>query len=457
MERPVTLPPSARALHAAHASAYRDFFEANDLVVSVAFNFPWGSLGTGHYSRYPRAKSKVGLRCYVGFRAVGREGAALRDITSYDVGRGEFVSGDRLHDEEGRIEETAARLLGEAGFGAGLEMSILSETARGHSFGLSGTSSAGIAAGLHLLAGKVTLKDLADPVEFSHTDKFDALFRQAWEFDFHFRHGNSTGHTAYVALSPWAGPELLITEPFDSNLPHQNLAGVRYRPLSLQERAGAGAAYAGAPADYCMVYAGQPAVPVAQIEGQRMEDFVGIDRRRLVLGKDVLSAAGVDFETYASRLLYGGAAVSAVDDVTVLLNAHTVELFQKFYREGPSDALTEAFLRHVTSYRHITTAFRQSTGFAGDFGYAFRKVRESDAESWGIMPAYLDSAGGGYVVATRPGMSRTTLAAALVEVRRKYPDAAIEYASWEDDAPHEGLRVEQWKTKGVAAPTWIGN
>lgn len=442
-------------MRADHVSAYREFFEANDLVVSVAFSFPWGSLGTGHYSRYPRTKSKVGLRCFVGFRAVGSGGAALRDITSYDVAQGAFASGDRLHDEEGHVEDVAAKLLAASGFGAGLEMSVLSETARGHSFGLSGTSCAGIAAGLQLLTGKMALADLADPVEFSHSPAFDALFRMAWEFDFHFRHGNSTGHTAFVALSPWAGPELLITEPFDSNLPYQNLPAVNYRPLSLQERSGAGLAYAGAPVDYCMVYSGHPAVPVSQIEGRRMEDFVGIDRRRLVLGKDILSAAGVDFETYASRLLYGGAAVSAVDDVTVLLNAHTVELFQKFYREGPSEPLTEAFLRHVSAYRHITSAFRSPTEFAGDFGYAFRKVRGSDAESWGIMPAYLDSAGGGYVVVTKPGLSRATLAAALVEVRRKYPDAAIEYASWEDDVPHEGLKVEQWTSQGVRAPDWL--
>lgn len=63
---------------------YRDFFARNDLVVSGSFNIPWT------IKTYLRAKTSIGLKCYVGIKLTSNPNITFGDIIFFDINKKKF-------------------------------------------------------------------------------------------------------------------------------------------------------------------------------------------------------------------------------------------------------------------------------------------------------------------------------------------------------------------------------
>ncbi|MDP2103807.1 MAG: hypothetical protein Q8K26_02705, partial [Candidatus Gracilibacteria bacterium] len=429
----------------------RDFFVRNDLVVSGCFNFPVGSSNIGHRSKYVRLRLKVPIKCYVGFKKRKDKQIVIKDVVFYNLSKKTYESSQfsEINKESARVIRVLEDMLAELDLEHGYDVEILSESSRGHSLGFSGTSSVLIITALHILAKKLSTHIFEKYDEFMKTDVFQDIFYKAWELDLISRYGNSIGENIIYTLSNNNIPFFFYTEQFDKTIDPKTIRDVSYwfAPVVDSQKQG-DFIIQDMPFDYYMVFSGIP-TDTKKVEEYKKADYDEFETKKDFIKNEII-AGNTAKNIYIKKFIEKGVdIVDSYADVMGLLNIKMIRFFKEITKKGYDAHLIEGFIDHINSYRHTMGLFEKQSSFASDFTYSFKKNQCNTEEKLGIMPAYSGKIGGGYVMITKPGISRDTIEKTIQDLRSVYPNIEIEYGSHLDGNSSDGVVVEQYISGGV--------
>ncbi|MDQ1343633.1 MAG: hypothetical protein QG650_353 [Patescibacteria group bacterium] len=144
---------NSQELKGENHETYERFFSKNETVVSGCFSMPWSNELIDHLSHFPLVRSKLPLRCYVGFSKRAEDGVVLDTVIQYEGMERGFVEkrwGEVFSMKES-MEAQLSQYLKSIGAEGGYSISLLSEVARGRSIGFTETIFATLSYGIHHL------------------------------------------------------------------------------------------------------------------------------------------------------------------------------------------------------------------------------------------------------------------------------------------------------------------
>jgi|GEM_PF-948168 len=128
-------------LQASFPATYQKFYSNNDIVMNGSFSIAWSPFAMGHRSNYLRLKTKTNLKCFAGLNKTQDRKVTFKTIDFYNIVEDRFDEYNfaDVNQKSAQIVEFIEGFLADNGAKFGLDISILSEVPRGHSFGFSGT------------------------------------------------------------------------------------------------------------------------------------------------------------------------------------------------------------------------------------------------------------------------------------------------------------------------------
>lgn len=424
---------------------YANFMVANDIVVGANYSIPWGGAVVGHRSKYLRTYVKVPLICHVGLRRRRDAKINFGNVASFDITKGEFETFpyQKTNPEHEKTAAAIRAYLDERGYREGVDISILSETTRGHGLGYTGVSSVALVVGLERLISKSG----GEPGKKNATAPNP--FHFAWKLEFIARYGNTLGEGVHLALSE-ASVSFHCCSQFDETMSPDRLETVEHYVRHLSGADDKPLSASDLPMDFCVVYSGHPT------DTRQVELFRSADRRAFEgcasTVRDSLFGGKIPADAYVAKFAKGKTPYDAIQDALVALNVRTVESFMRIAKNGFDHSTADDLADNANQYRHVLAAAEKQDGFAEKLSHRFASFVGTGSEKAGIVPCYTGKSGGGYVVTFKPGQGRVALEKAVDSLRSDYPETALEYASWIDGSSSSGPKVEHDPFSGVKSP-----
>lgn len=146
------------------------------------------------------------------------------------------------------------------------------------------------------------------------------------------------------------------------------------------------------PFDYGIVFSGIPS------DTFRLERFREADVRETNALAEFMSErvfSRIPFQDVRLKKVFDKVApYQLVTDVIAILNAMTLEYFQKMFQAGFNATLVSDFSSHVNHLREVLSIIEPQNAFAEDFLHAFHEARGHETETVGIFPLYSGKHGG---------------------------------------------------------------
>ena len=433
-----------------YSDIYSDFFAKNDLILSWCFAIPWGPGWVGHRSTYVRIKSKIPMKCYVWLQKRKDKSIAFKDVIFFDLESKKFEKYEysKVNKEEFKILDLIKDFLNKNDIEYWVDINILSEISKGHSFGFSGTSSAILATGLHLLTEKMDNKILENNKDFLKSEIFNEIADFAWKMDLVSTYFNSAWHSLRLALTETSSPTFMYTEKFDSQIDIENLNEMYTEYSSLTDKFKDTVITSEIPIDYCMVFS-WISNDTKQIESFRKADSNELDKYKSFIEKDLINKEWISKNIYFKKFLNENSLYDNVFDTIVLLSIQNIALFKQLFERWYDDNIIEEFIDNINNYRHASALLEKQNDFAEDLEYLFKKNRKNVNEKIWVMPAYSWKLWWGYLIVTKPWLSRDTINKTLEDIKNNYPNAEIEYASYLDWDCSDWVKIEQYISEWI--------
>nr|MDD3719855.1 hypothetical protein [Candidatus Gracilibacteria bacterium] len=416
------------------SEVYRDFFARNDLVLSGCFNFPWGYESGNNSETYIRMKSALPLRYYVGIKLKNDLKVKFNNISFFDIlgKKFEVTKYINVNKEEKLISELLQNELNKLGLKTGIEIELLSETSRGHSFGFSGTSAAIISYGIYKIFDFLNGKSFIKNADFLETN-FKKIFSLAGKIDYISRYGDTYGHNSIFTLKPSNGISFLLTNKIDFDEEFiDKIDKIPFEYKSIENND------IDLPFDYFIIFSGLP-TDTKQVEYYKKLELSENDLSEFV--KNDLK----NIDDYTINKFKDNYVINSTKfDIINIENLKTLNYFFKIYKKPYNENLINSFIESINNRRGVIGLLEKQSGFADDFNHFFRNNRSNYNEIMGISPAYSGKLGGGYIVVTKSGLSRNTILKTINDLKLAYPNVEIEYCSYIDGPSNDGVLVEQF-------------
>ncbi|MDP2090170.1 MAG: hypothetical protein Q8K30_01110 [Candidatus Gracilibacteria bacterium] len=441
---------NTQSLQEMFPEVYRDFYSRNPIVLSGCYVFPWGPMGGKHISHSIRVKSKIPLKCYVGFNknSSGKITFGLCDF--YDISNKNFIRQDFsiVVKEFKGVCDILDSFLTDNDIVDGCEISVLSETSRGHSFGLSGTLFAVLVSGLFEIFGLINFNKYSDYTELLNSEIINDIFKISLSLELKSRYGNTIGQNILSTLSNYREPTVLISEMYGNEIKNEEISNIFRKHILLMSSV-ENYVTKDISLDFGMIF------PGISGDTKQVEQYKVADKNLLNDYKISFSDFLNNFNLNNKKIYLKDFVDSNIDiynhiaDTIGILNFKTVYLFQKMAKSGYRDDIIDDFIYHVNQYRYALSLLENQNSFAEDFIFYFRKNRSHSDEKIGIMPTASGKIGGGYVIVTKLGLSRNTLEKTISDLRYLYPNIEVEYSSFIDGSTNDGIILEQSINKGI--------
>ncbi|OIO75880.1 hypothetical protein AUJ87_04060 [Candidatus Gracilibacteria bacterium CG1_02_38_174] len=425
---------------------YRDFFSKNDLVVSGCFSMSWGPGGIGHRSDYIRIKSKVPLKCYIGIKKRTDNVININNVISYDFSNKKFDNFEfiKVNPEKEKIIFELSKVLKKYSFNSGFDVSFLSETTRGHSFGFSGVAGSLMAIGIYLLIGKIDKKELIQKYDdFLSSEIFKEISSLSWKLDMISTYGNTAGHSALNVFFKTKYPTYLFTEKFNSDIEIDKLDEIKRFHQIIYEKFQSTSITGDITMDYGIIFSGIP-THTKKIEelkrGQSKKyDLYGDFIKNELFEEKDLNIDNISFGKYSNE----NSIYKSLSEIISILGIKSVYLLKKNLEHGYESNIIEEFIDVINQYRYAISLIEKQNSFGDDFVYFFNRNKINNEEKIGIVPIYGGKLGGGYLFVTKPGISINTMDKTISDLKNIYQNTEIEYSSHYDGECSDGVVLEQ--------------
>ncbi len=430
---------------------YQDFFSQNNLVLSGCFAFAWGHWWIWHLSKFVWTKTKVPLKCYIWFKKTKDQKIVFKDIIFYNLSKKIYETSlySNINQEEFKIIDLLESFLKENNYKGWLEISILSETTRWHSFGFSGTSSAIISTGIHLLLWKVDLELLNNNYfDFIKSPSFKEIESLAKKLDLITKYWNTTWHASMNTLFKTSSPTLLYSEEFSSTLDFNKLDSIKSEFTPIVDKFKNSVITSDLPLDYCIIYSWIP-TNTKQVESYKKADKNELNKYNYFVEKDLLWKDNINWNFYLKNFIKEGSIYNILNNTVIFISIKVIYLFKELFEKGHNIDVINKFIENINNFRHISSMVEEQNNFADDFIYFFKKNRKNSDEKIWIVSAYSWKLWWWYIVVTIPWISRDTIEKSIKDMQTYYSNTEIEYSSYLDWECSDWVIVEQYISEWI--------
>ncbi len=425
-----------------NSKEYRDFFSRNDLVVSWNFSFPWAPWWYWNRSNFAFIVQKINLKCYVWFNKTKEKSIKFGNINYYDISQEKFIKQEfiNISEENDKLWELVKKLFNIKDFW--VEIEILSETTRWHSFWFFGTFSSIFATGLSILSNSLTTEELDNYSEFVEFWKKDKVFEKALQFEYLSRYWNTIGQTWLSVLNNSIWPFYLISnkiENKDFKLSDLNQKAVYFSenyawPIVTQEL----------PFDYCMVFTWLQ-TNTKNIESYKHSWVNNLYELADFIKTDIIWENNNLFSNFTDKKEVKKNHISNI----TLSSAKMIRSLSKLYSYWYDQNLVDDFIHSANEYRYSTSLIEKQSNFAEDFIYYFRKNTNNIWQKIGVAPVCSWKIGGGYLIVTPLWSSREAIKKSILDLKWSFPNIELEYSSFDDWVSSDWVKVDQFITKEI--------
>ncbi len=441
---------NSKSLQEHFPDIYKDFFVQNDLIISWCYVFPWSPLWWKHMSHHIRTKSKIPIKCYVWFKKIKNNKVTFKWVDFFDVSEKKFIK-NNFHDfikEDVAICSILENFLKDNSLDFWVEISILSETPRWHSFWFSGTSFAILATWFYILWNLLDKKVLLEYNNFLASKELNDIYNLALSLELKSRHWNTIWQNIMNTLSNYKEPTVFFTEKFNPETKNEAIEKLfkKHIPInSLSDEV--------VTKDLlidCLMVFSWISSNSTQVEQFKKADNKELDKYKDYLDNNVIWAEWKNKDIFLKDFMDNiESTYDYIADIVWILNIKSIHLFQEMLEKWYKEDLIEDFICHINKYRYILALIENQSSFAEDFIFYFSKNRLTTNEKVWIMPTSSWKLWWWYVVVTKPWISRNTIDKTIEELKTIYPNVEIEYSSYLDWECSDWVIVEQYISEWI--------
>ena len=433
---------NSKYLETNNSKEYRGFFSRNDLVVSWNFSFPWAPWWYWNRSNFAFIAQKINLKCYVWFNIIKEKNIKFGAINYYDISQEKFIKQDFLNisEENEKLWELIKKLFNIEDFW--IEIEILSETTRWHSFWFFWTFSSILATGLSILSKSLSLEELDNYEEFIKSWKKDNIFEKALQFEYLSRYWNTIGQTWLSVLNNSAGPFYLISDKIDNK--DFKLSDLNQKAIYFSENYGNNLITKELPFDYCMVFTWLQ-TNTKNIESYKHSWVNSLYELADFIKTDIIWENNNLFLNFIDKKKVKKNHISNI----TLSSAKMIKALSKLYNYWYDQNLINDFIHSVNEYRYSTSLIEKQSSFAEDFIYHFRKNTNNIWQKIGITPVCSWKIWWWYLIVTPVWSSRDAISKSILDLKWSFPNIELEYSSYNDWVSCDWVKVDQFIGKEV--------
>lgn len=406
---------------------YRDFFARNDLVLSGCFSFPWT------VKTHLRAKTTIGLKCYVWIKLTSNPYITFQDITFFDINKKVFetIEYNKVIKEESELKILIRDELSNLWIEKWLEIEILSETTRGHGFAFSGTSSAIIAQALY---------EIKDFFSGNKLQEMEEVFNISSKIDYLSRYGDTYGHNTIFTLNPNAWISMFYREIMNA----QDKSIENIKKLSYEFKKVNWDWDLELPLDYFIVFSWLPS-DTKQVEYYKKLENENDETFEFVSKNIAREDKNYELNLFSDK----NHILKTKEDIVTLQNIKLLEIIQVLYKKPHDENIIESLIHQFNNIRNAVSLLEKQSNFSEDFLFSFRQCASHKNEMIWICPSYTGKLWGSYIMVTKSWISRKTVMDTLEKLKTMYPNIEAEYVSYEDGTSQDKVKVEQFISAGM--------
>jgi len=430
------------------SAVYQEFFVNHDLVVSGCFSLAWSPVWIWEHNVLNYIKQKLPTKCYIWFKFIkDNDKIEINNTYFYNLNKEMFesFSFEEVNNQKEKLIDYLFLLKSDLWIDNWIEISILSENMRGHWVWFAWTVSSIIAVWLYIMSWKLKKEDLDNYNSFIESDNFKDIHLIARKQDFISRYGKTIWENSLFALTNIPNPILYMNEKKKYNQ-IDDLNNNKILFFDIFQKFSKTEASKIMPVDYTMIFSG------IQNQTQQVEHYRDLDIVNWNKVKDFILEYIIDEnqKSYGlSSLIESGTIQDWYNKIMLTLNTQLLYYFFKMINEVYESSNINNFINQINLYRRAITLVENQSPFAEDFMKTFDEQKINNDEIIWIMPVYSGKFGWGYLLVMKENYSRETLSKTIKELKNKYKNCAIEYASWLDGTSSDGVKVEQFISEEI--------
>lgn len=430
---------------------YRDFFARNDLVVSWCFSFPWTPSWIWNRDSYISIKSKVPLKCYVWFKLHKNIQSNFKNITYYDITKKNFetISYSKINKEHVNLISFISKFLNENNFDWWVNIEILSETSRWHSFWFNWTSSAIIAWWLFILTKNINYSHLEDYNNFIISSNFKKLDNLATIISIISKKWNSAWQNVKHTLHNNSDPSFLLIEKKQKKMDCDSLWNFKYSLIKIWEKCSENIISTDIPMDYYMIFSWMPT------DSNQVLNFIKWNEKKFknyskIVNDFILWNEFQNINTIFSQYQKNDDFIYKILNENInILWIKMIEIFKNIFENWYDVNVIDDFIENINNYNNVVSLIERQSWFQDKMELIFKTNIHNNEEQIWILPAYSWKFWWWYVVVTKQWFSRETIKKTLDELKKNYTNVQIEYSSYEDGNSSDWIKLEQYISDGI--------
>lgn len=441
-------PHTSESLQKQYSETYQDFFAKSDVVLSGQFNFNWFPTAIGKRSHYIFIKSKLPLKVYVWFKK-SEEKTQINNCTYFSLNNNSFCTEKykKFNKFLSEVQQHIEDWLLENNIEENYEINILSEAARWHWIGFTGSIFATLSMWLHILAEKVTsdLEEFKENyVNLYEENDFDAVSYLGRQLEYITKHHNSWWENVYSTISPYKWPNICLAKNFDNDTETKKLQKKNSKIMRLQDLSPGENLLDSLPLEYFLVYSWQ-LNNTDSIESMKNADKNQFEKYKDFYLKELVSDKSDN--DYLQNLLEEKDTYQQIADWLSILSISNIYYLNKLIKLGDKEWGINNYIDNLNNARKLASILEDQGWFIEDLKFEINKTIWDQKEIW-IIPIYSWRVGGNYLIVTPEFKYRNNIEDSLESLKQnKYPNIHTQHISWRDEFTGQWIKIEQFISK----------
>lgn len=420
-----------------HPDQYRNFFGANDMVLSSSFSTSLIPVGIKNRSHLVMPWLKLPLRCFVGINATTTNNISFGKVKVFHPETNRFQTRDigTINKHHPAISAFLEHYLKAKGKHTGYTINILAEIDRGRGAGFTGTMASALCTWLLIANHEIDPHLLSEWTANLSPTEVDRIYRLAWHIELLSKHGNSNGYNSFCSLISGKEPIVHYCDAFAPEVWAQGAETLSYYGAKLSDHFPDTIQRNDYPFDRYLVYSGLPS------HTDLVEQTKKSDKHKIQAYQNFAKQFFRDgsSDTFFHPYLEDNTFYQIPYHVESFLSIKFLDLLQKIYTHGYTQDLFDNHLKLCKQYIYTSKIIETHHPFLEQWVQTFAQHKQHPLSNMTIVPEYSAKFGWAYLVTTMHWQEQQSIHTTVQMMQKYYPDCHIQ-ASGQVSAPDSDLQ-----------------
>jgi hypothetical protein len=443
---------------------YKAFFNAHDIVLSGNSILTWWA-DIAHGMSVLRIKQKLPLKIFCGVNHNNSGKVTFAKMSSYSILEDVFVDNDIHSFFRHDIDEITGFLgdfLSRHGYTRGVEISILFETPPGHGFAFSGVISVLLTFLTHILTDQIDIETLIEWEFPLDTAIFDQIYSSSLSLTHCIWGGQSVWWANnYLAMrSGLALPMIHFSQKCLHTDRHEDIIDIESHDI---HRCVNTLIYQ----DTLLDFLWKDTTMIKELPIDYGVIFTGLEYRfaDMEAGHELRKHREADLQSMITRIV-SRLPIPMIDQVVLSdilsfdqgkilyrdidhSNLQILQGFDTLFQAAHPERAVDGFIDTIRQVGLSSFAYQWENKLYTALKYLFHTYQQFEEESIGILPFNTGKIGGSLFFVMKKWKSRSTIEKVLTQLQQEWHIVSLDHASWRDGYASDGIRVEQYITRGI--------